>query len=59
MLFPEPTFVGGKVIKMLIIDKTNSNSVERRFRFFNIVELRQYVKLKLRLLTRLIGQVRT
>ena len=28
MLVPEPTFVGGKLIKMLSFDKTNSKSVE-------------------------------
>ena len=28
MLVPEPTFVGGKLIIMLIFDKTNSKSVE-------------------------------
>ena len=41
MLVPEPTFVGGKLIKMLIFDKTNSKSVERFCRFFSIVELGQ------------------
>ena len=39
MLVPEPTFVGGKLIKMLIFDKTNS--VESFGRFFSIVELSQ------------------
>ena len=37
MLVPEPTFVGGKLIKMLIFDKTNSKSVESFCRFFSIV----------------------
>ena len=41
MLVPEPTFVDGKLIKMLIFDKTNSKSVERFGRFFSIVELSQ------------------
>ena len=41
MLVPEPTFVGGKLIKMLIFDKTNSQSVESFCRFFSIVELSQ------------------
>ena len=61
MLVPEPTFGGGKLIKMLTFDKTNSKSVEIFCRCFSIVELslRVKVKLKLRLLTRLIGQVRT
>ena len=34
MLVPEPTFVGGKLIKMLIFDKTNSKSVESVADFF-------------------------
>ena len=59
MLVPEPTFVGGKLLIMLIFDNTNSKSVERFCRFFNIVELSQNFKLKLCLLTRLIGQVKT
>ena len=41
MLVPEPTFVGGKLIKTLIFDKTNSKSVENFVDFFSIVELSQ------------------
>ena len=37
MLVPEPTFVGCKLIKMLIFDKTNLKSVESFCRFFSIV----------------------
>ena len=41
MLVPEPTFVGGKLIKMLIFDKTNSKVLKVFVHCFSIVELSQ------------------
>ena len=41
MLVPEPTFVSGKLIKMLSFKKTNSKSVESFYRFFSLAELSQ------------------
>ena len=38
---PWTNIVGGKLIKMLIFDKTNSKSVEKFCRIFSIVELSQ------------------
>ena len=37
MLVTEPTFVGGKPIKMLIFDKKNSKNVERFCTYFSII----------------------
>ena len=41
MLVFEPTFVGGKLIKMFIFNKTSSKSVERFCKYFSIEELNQ------------------